>query len=159
MIPTQQTYRQRILRVQLFITEHLDEDLGLDRLARVAHFSPFHFHRVFKALVGEGVSEHVRRLRLERAAGLLKMTDRPVTQVAFEASYGTHEAFTRAFRQMFGVSPSQYRAGQRGAASPSTPDLLEEPTMTTTASTPEVHIRTIQSLRVAFMRHLGPYRE
>src|SRR6266700_2976443 len=117
MSPTHDTYRQRILTVQLFIQGHLDEDLSLDRLARVAHFSPFHFHRIFRALGGEAVSEYVRRLRLEAAAFVLSSTDRPVTVVAFDAGYGTHEAFTRAFRQMFGVSPSQYRAGRRGPVS------------------------------------------
>ena len=75
---TQQTYRNRILRVQLFIEEHLDEELALEQLARLAHFSPYHFHRVFRAMVGETVGEHVRRLRLERAALRLSSTDRPV---------------------------------------------------------------------------------
>src|SRR5262249_53835150 len=148
------TYRRRILAVQLFIEEHLEEELGLDRLARVAHFSPFHFHRLFRALVGEAVSEYVRRLRLEAAAVLLKTTGPPVTQVAFDAGYTTHEAFTRAFRQMFGVSPSQYRAG-RGARSPS----REESTMTATTSPPEVRVRTLPPRRVAFVRHVGPYNE
>jgi AraC-like DNA-binding protein len=115
---TEQTYRQRILRVQLFIQEHLDEELSLERLARVAHFSPYHFHRIFRALVGEGVNEHVRRLRLESAAVDLKNTGRTVLEIALDAGYGTHEAFTRAFRQMFGVSPSQYRAGQHPLYSP-----------------------------------------
>src|SRR5262245_7122707 len=102
--PTEQTYRQRILKVQLFIQEHLDEELSLERLARVAHFSPYHFHRIFRGLVGEGVTEHVRRLRLESAAVALKTTERSIIQVALDAGYGTHEAFTRAFRQQFGVS-------------------------------------------------------
>src|SRR5207253_4223259 len=104
MTTTEQTYRQRILIVQLFIEEHLDEELSLDRLARVAHFSPYHFHRLFRALVGETVTEYVRRLRLESAAVALKTTDKTVLQVALDAGYGTHEAFTRAFRQMFGIS-------------------------------------------------------
>src|SRR5262245_40475030 len=108
--PMQQTYRQRILRVQLFIEDHLDEELTLDRLARIAHFSRYHFHRIFKALVGEPVNEHVRRLRLEAAAVVLKTTDRGVLEIALAAGYDTHESFTRAFRQMFGVSPSQFRA-------------------------------------------------
>ena len=107
------TYRQRILAVQRYVQGHLDGDLSLDRLARVAHFSPCHFHRIFKAVVGEGVYEYVRRLRLESAAFVLKTTDRAIVQVALNAGYGTHEAFTRAFRQTFGVSPSQYRAGRR----------------------------------------------
>ncbi|HEY1859983.1 MAG TPA: AraC family transcriptional regulator, partial [Gemmataceae bacterium] len=65
---TNRTYRHRILKIELYIQEHLDEDLALDQLARLAHFSPFHFHRIFKGLVGEGVIEYVRRLRLESAA-------------------------------------------------------------------------------------------
>src|SRR5262245_4237795 len=53
------TYRQRLLRVQLFIQNNLDEDLSLERLAKIAHFSPYHFHRTFRALLGEGVQEAV----------------------------------------------------------------------------------------------------
>jgi AraC family transcriptional regulator len=151
--PTQQTYRQRILQVQLFIQERLDEELPLDRLARVAHFSPYHFHRVFKALVGEGVSEYVRRLRLESAAVALKTTDRGVVRIALDAGYGTHEAFTRAFRQLFGVSPTQFRAGRQP------PDTFkEEPSMTAETSPHEVRVDTLPPRRVAFLRHVGPYQ-
>jgi AraC family transcriptional regulator len=146
------TYRHRILKVQLYIQEHLDEDLPLDTLARLAHFSPFHFHRIFRGLVGEGVLEYVRRLRLESAAVALKTTDRAVLQVALESGYGAHEAFTRAFRQKFGVSPSEFRAGKRQTHS------VEEVTiMTTPAQTFEVRIETLPSRRVAFLRHIGPY--
>jgi AraC family transcriptional regulator len=152
MTPTQQTYRQRILTVQLFIQEHLDEDLSLDRLARVAHFSPYHFHRIFKALVGEGVNEYVRRLRLESAAVALKTTDRGILQVALDAGYGTHEAFTRAFRQLFGVSPTQFRAGKHPLYSPK-----EEPPVTTEMTSREVRVETVPPRRVAFLRHVGPY--
>jgi AraC family transcriptional regulator len=105
---TEQTYRQRVLKVQLFIQEHLAEELSLDRLARVACFSPFHFHRIFQGIVGEPVSEYVRRLRLESAGLALKTTRKSVLEIALDAGYGTHEAFTRAFRQMFGQSPPRF---------------------------------------------------
>jgi AraC family transcriptional regulator len=150
--PTQQTYRQRILRVQLFIEEHLDEDLPLDRLARVAHFSVHHFHRIFKALVGEGVSEHTRRLRLESAAVLLKSSTRSVLEVALESGYGTHEAFTRAFRQLFGVSPSEFRNGHNPRYS-----KKELPPMTAPLSLGAVRIEKLSPRRVAFLRHVGPF--
>jgi len=157
MNPTQLTYRRRILAVQLHIQEHLNEDLSLEKLARLAHFSPFHFHRIFKALVGESVHEHVRRLRLEAAAMLLKTTDRSVTQIAFDAGYETHEAFTRAFRQLFGVSPSQFRADRRiEIALTSTISEQEESFM---SATPNVEVRTLPPKRVAFVRHVGPYTE
>jgi AraC family transcriptional regulator len=150
--PTEQTYRQRILRVQLFIQEHLDEELPLDRLARVAHFSPYHFHRVFRGIVGEGVNEYVRRLRLEAAAVALKTTDWSVLEIALRAGYNAHEAFTRAFRQMFSVSPSQFRAGQHPLYVPK-----ETATMSLETTAREVRIETVPTRRVAFLRHIGPY--
>jgi len=152
--PTEQTYRQRILRMQLFIQEHLDEELPLDRLARLAHFSPYHFHRIFRGLVGEGVNEYVRRLRLEAAAVALKTTDWSVLDIALRAGYNAHEAFTRAFRQMFGVTPSQFRAGQHPLYT-----QKENETMPVETTAREVRIESVPSRRVAFLRHLGPYTE
>ncbi|HRX85905.1 MAG TPA: AraC family transcriptional regulator, partial [Phycisphaerae bacterium] len=82
---TERDYQQRMLRVLVFIQQHLDEALRLEDLAGVANFSPFHFHRIFRGMVGETVMEHVRRLRLERAAQRLRQGDQPVTRLAFEA--------------------------------------------------------------------------
>src|SRR5262245_18660641 len=156
MNPTQDTYRQRILKVQLFIQEHLDEDLALERLARVAHFSPFHFHRIFTALVGESVHEYVRRLRLERGASHLRKPHRDIPPIALDAGYQAHEAFTRAFKQMFGVSPSRFRSERREI-----PQIrsLKEDDMTTTEKTREVQIRNLSPFRVAFIRKTGPYND
>ena len=107
---TRQDYAERIIRVLVHIQQNLDDALPLEDLAAIAHFSPFHFHRVFTGMVGESVKQYVRRLRLERAAMRLKHGERPVTSIAFEAGYETHEAFTRAFRSAFGRSPSEFRA-------------------------------------------------
>src|ERR1017187_8045820 len=108
-------YHERILRTLLHIQAHLDDALDLDDLAHVACFSPYHFHRVFRGLVGEPVQEHVRRLRLERAAHRLKLQDEAVTKLAWDAGYESHEAFTRAFHNIFGMPPSQFRAAHQGA--------------------------------------------
>src|SRR5438067_4236130 len=117
---TQQTYQERILKVLVHIQNHLDETLSLEELAAVAHFSPYHFHRIFRGMVGESLMEHVRRLRLERAAHRLKFTDFPVTRIAFETGYETHEAFTRAFRALFAESPSGFRALHQALPYPET---------------------------------------
>jgi AraC family transcriptional regulator len=77
---TEQDYRERIVRTLVHIQRHLDEELELDDVAAVAAFSRFHFHRIFRGLVGESQGEHVRRLRLERAAGVLKREDAPIVQ-------------------------------------------------------------------------------
>jgi AraC family transcriptional regulator len=163
---TEQTYRERILRVLVHIQDHLGEALPLESLARVACFSPHHFHRIFGALVGESVKEHVRRLRLERAAHRLQFGRQPVTSIAFDAGYETHESFTRAFRAMFGTSPSRVRKRQRDRlASPAPSGVhylpegrLEDFTPVQRGGPPmEVHITTLTPMKVAFLRHVGPY--
>jgi AraC family transcriptional regulator len=151
----------------VYIQGHLDEATSLEELAGVAHFSPYHFHRVFRGMVGESVMEHVRRLRLERAAHRLKFGRHPVTRVAFEAGYETHEAFTRAFAAMFGVAPSRFRgrgrAGPEPVASPSgvhfspdgaTPGFRP---VRSDSPLPAVRVEHLGPTRVAFMRHAGPY--
>ena len=104
--------------------------------------------------MGEGVAEYVRRVRLERAASALKSTKDEVVSIAFDAMYGSHEAFTRAFRRQFGVSPSEFRSGapasQHKTKEQSTMPKLENPT---------IRIETLSAFRVAFLRHTGPYRE
>ncbi len=149
---TELTYRQRLMQVQLFIQDHLDEELPVEKLARIAHFSPFHFHRIFKALIGEGVKEHVKRLRLERAALLLKSTDHGILQIALEAGYQAHEAFTRAFGDLFGVSPSEFRAGNNPTHNPFRGEF-----MAATSTTFPVRVEKVPERRVAFLRHMGPY--
>ena len=141
---TAESYHERILRVLVHIQGRLDEPLDLDALASVACFSPFHFHRVFRALTGEGVYEHVRRLRLERAALRLKLEEAPVTDIAFEAGYESHEAFTRAFHAMFGKSPSEYRG----------PSSYQPPNY---GAPPPVEIKTLAPQSIVFLRHVGPY--
>src|SRR5262245_56221509 len=164
---TERSYHERILRVLVFIQTHLDEALSLEELARVAHFSPFHFHRVFRGLVGESVKEHVRRLRLERAAQRLRFSEESATSIAFGAGYEAHEAFTRAFRAMFGCSPSQFRARRRApitlARSASgvhyAPDgrSLTYHLPEAGGSPMNVRIENRPAQRVIFMRHVGPY--
>lgn len=152
-------YHERVLRTLLYIQEHLDEPLELETLARIACFSPYHFHRIFRALTGEAVQENVRRLRLERAAQSLKFHNRSITDLALDAGYDSHEAFTRAFHAMFGLPPSEFRAAHETPASPSgvhfddtakyhPPDY---------GAPPAVEIKTLPPQRVVFLRHRGPY--
>ena len=108
---TGQIYKQRILNVQMYIQQNLDRDLSLKELAKKTYFSEYHFHRIFRAVVGEPLKEHIRRLRLERAASDLKHTNDSIINIALNAGYQTHEAFTRAFKAVFGCSPSDFRSG------------------------------------------------
>ena len=95
--------------VMRYIREHISEPLDRETLAAVAGFSVPHFHRVFTAHVGESAISYVRRLRLERAARKLRMGAVDITEVALAAGYDTHAAFSKAFKQQFGLSPSEFR--------------------------------------------------
>ncbi len=163
---TRQIYEERITRVLLHIQRHIDEPLELERLARVAHFSPFHFHRIFTRLVGETVAEHVRRLRLERAAARLKYTRDPVTRIAFDSGYETHESFLRAFRTLFGEVPSAYRRRRQPAAVRDGKSNIRRHVahiresiqqIQLGGSNMEARLENIPAMRLAFVRHTGPY--
>ncbi len=106
---TLQDYRQRIGRVLDYIRQNQSEPMRLRDLAGVACFSQFHFHRIFSAHAGETLSEYIRRLRLENAAQRLCRTTDAVTDIALDAGYSTHGAFTKAFTQHFGQSPTAFR--------------------------------------------------
>lgn len=123
---------ERMLDTLDHIHAHLEHDLDPHELARRAGFSPHHFHRVFRGMLGESVMGHVRRLRLERAALRLKHGSDSVSAVAVEAGYGSHEAFTRAFRDRFGVAPSSFR-GDAQASGPAM-TLIREPERTLLAA-------------------------
>ncbi|WP_321477517.1 AraC family transcriptional regulator [uncultured Paludibaculum sp.] len=129
------TYEERIARVRRYIEENLDEELSLDRLAGVACFSPFHFHRIFRGMTGEPVKEYVRRLRLERAAERLRQGHHRIVDIALEAGYESHEGFTRAFHAHFGEAPVEFRQVQ------------------------SVQLLRLPSRTVVAARHVGPYNE
>ncbi|MZP61753.1 helix-turn-helix domain-containing protein, partial [Escherichia coli] len=98
MIPmrtaTRSDYRERIAAVVAHLAEHLDDAPDLAALAAVGGFSPFWFHRVFVAAVGESPADTSRRMRLERAAWRLRTTSRALADLALEAGFGDQAAFT-----------------------------------------------------------------
>jgi AraC family transcriptional regulator len=105
-----QQYQDPIDEVKRYIRDHIDEPLNREVLAAVADFSVPHFHRIFSDCVGESIASYVRRLRLERAGRKLRVGAINITEVALAAGYESHTAFGKAFKQQFGLSPSEFRA-------------------------------------------------
>ncbi len=104
-----QEYTKRIDRVIDYLRGRLDKPLKLEDLAKVACFSEYHFHRVFSAMTGETLNDFTNRLRLEKAARLLKRTRGSATEIALECGFSSSATFSRSFGKAFGTSPTQYR--------------------------------------------------
>lgn len=181
---TRSFYRRAVRRAVEQVVADLDQALDLEALARGAALSPFHFHRIFRGMVGETPLELHRRLRLERAAWTLLHTDAPVTTVAFAAGYDTHESFTRAFRSRYACSPSELRraahAAHATAATDPGADCVRPPQIEL-ATRSGIHfqphggplpalsfqphggppmnvtVKDMPAMRVATIRHIGPY--
>ena len=110
-------YVGRVNRVMDYVHTNLAGDLRLETLARIARFSPFHFHRVFKAVVGETLNDFIRRVRATTAATrLLNNPRESITEIAVHCGYSSPSAFAREFRVAFGTSASEFRRGGRDAA-------------------------------------------
>ncbi|MBT8395739.1 MAG: AraC family transcriptional regulator [Gemmatimonadetes bacterium] len=174
-------YWARINRAVDYIDANLSEEITLQDIAAAAFFSPYHFHRIFKSLMGEPVQQFVQRVRLEKAARFL-MADRrrSVTRIALECGYQNPAAFSRAFRTTFGCSPTQWRRGGYLKSKISTtvgkdgkeelapnaypPSEQDGPlgTMTRSRSMSEafemdVRVEDLPEVTIAYIRHIGPY--
>jgi AraC family transcriptional regulator len=110
--PVRAHHVQRIEAVLDHVDRHLADDLKLETLAQLAAISPFHFHRLFLSWTGETLKAFVRRRRLETAAGRLRhCPDEKITFIALNCGFASPEAFARAFREHFGMTPSAWRCG------------------------------------------------
>jgi AraC family transcriptional regulator len=163
-------YVARINRVMDYVSANLDGDLSLERLAREASFSPFHFHRLFRAMTGETLNDFVRRVRLERAASMLGNNPfKSVTAIALDCGFSSSAAFARAFRDRFGCSASEYRKSgslqskngkvRRKAGKARRPRVDYTAAMKPTKSRlkMQVEVKQLPELNVAYVRHIGPY--
>ena len=146
---TRLDYAARIQDAVDWLELHQAEDVVPEQLARVAHFSPYHFHRIFRGVRGESVMQCLRRLRLERAALRLRRTGDDILEVALDAGFGSHEAFTRAFKDHFGEPPSTWRKHQ----APRLVQLMAH----TPLVLPEVELRTTRPQRFLCTRHQGSF--
>ena len=169
-------YEQRVNRVIDHVRAHLAEELSLATLARVAAFSPFHFHRVFRAVTGETLFGFIQRQRIEKAAGALRQhPGLSVLAVALDHGFSSAATFARAFRARFGMTATQWQAGgaERWRARPARgrkpgkplrkpgkarrAGRADTPRNRPTEEPMRAQVRDLPAFHVAYMRYVGPY--
>lgn len=102
-------YRECVNEVVDYVNCHLGDEIDLKQLAAVSHFSPFHFHRIMRAFLGEPIGMFIVRKRAELAAQLLRYTDLPVQAIAWRVGYSSPSSLSKIFRQCYAISPLEYR--------------------------------------------------
>lgn len=107
---TQNEYHKAISRVLGYMHTHLNENPGIDTLSGIACVSPYHFHRMFKAIIGENTGAYQLRLRMEYVAVQLRSGHHTLEQLAEETGYNGIPALSKAFRKYYGMAPSVYRS-------------------------------------------------
>ena len=158
-------YLERVNRAIDHVMRNLSEPLRLEDVAQVAHFSPYHFHRIFRAIAGETLHDFVKRVRLERALYLISHTGgHTLTEIALACGFGSSSDFSRSFRQHYGVSPRAFdverfrneRRDEMMRATPGGQALTRLPA----GANPDgfsVRIRALPERRVAYRRVFRPY--
>ncbi|MBA3660226.1 MAG: AraC family transcriptional regulator [Gammaproteobacteria bacterium] len=145
-------YHHQLNNVLKYIGKHLDEKLTLNQLSTIACFSKYHFHRLFTAYTGLSLQQYIRWLRLKRAAHqLIVDKDQSIINIAIDAGFESHEAFSRVFKQICGMSPSDFRnqsSWQVWEKPPYLLPVLGEKTMNVT-------IKNISAKRLAVIEHRG----
>lgn len=182
----QAEYAARLNCVIDYIEANIGEELSLDTLAEVANFSKFHFHRLFRAMTGETLNQFIARIRLTKAASqLIYNPKKSITEIALDCGFSGSATFARAFKDSFGMSATNWRAGghrqyqrkirktERKAGQPDgknrqaqniTPLYIDPVTHNLTwridminQTAVKVEVVELPDMPVAYIRHIGPY--
>jgi len=166
--PSNFDYVDRVNRAVDYVTRNLDQPLRLEEVAKAACFSSYHFHRIFRALMGETLASFVKRVRLERSVYLLSHRNgASLTDIALACGFSSSSDFSRSFREQYGVAPSRFdierfRRSGRKALEASTAPFGEHHKLKRlpAGKNPDgfaVHLRNLPARRVAYIRVHRPY--
>jgi AraC family transcriptional regulator len=170
--PTSLAWAERVNLAIDHVVTHMAAPLRLADVARAAHLSPFHFHRVFQAMTGETLADFVKRQRLARALRLMAQSPRPTfTQIALACGFSSSSDFSRCFRQRFGAAPrafdlAHWRRDHRAELLATLPAPREPVPASPAGRVPapanpdgfRVELRDLPARTVAYIRVLRPYR-
>jgi AraC family transcriptional regulator len=160
-LPTEENaaeaYGRRFQRVLEYIDEHIDDDLTVEILSKVAALSRFHFHRQFSHLFGVGVHKYVQLVRFRRASYELAFRDHRIIDIALASGYESHEAFSRAFKKAVGQAPSAFREQPDWGPWLAAQERLRAIRTRTARAlrTDDVRVESFPTTRVAALEHRG----
>lgn len=102
-------YTQKLNLIIEYINNNLDSKIDINTLAEISNFSPFHFHRITRALLGEPIGAYISRTRLETAAKMIRYSSLGIEAIAYHVGFQTPSSLSKAFKNYFGVTPTAYR--------------------------------------------------
>lgn len=147
---TQEEYQKCVNAVVDYINLHLGEEIDLKLLARISHFSPFYFHRIMSAFLGEPIGMFIVRMRSEAAARLLRYSDLPVADIAYRVGYASPSSLSKVFRQFYGISPLDYRNNKNF--------VIMKPAIIRPDLELKREIRELSARNVIYIRLFGDYK-
>ncbi|PXV58438.1 AraC family transcriptional regulator [Dysgonomonas alginatilytica] len=176
---SRQEYLARINKVLHYIDNHLDISLSLEKVAEVASFSPFHFHRIFTFFIGETPCDYIQRLRIEKAAWKLRNeTLQTITEIAYTCGFGSVSLLSRTFRKYFNMTPTQFRETEQPVFSfdgklfskngqmlrknlKSDTDLIDDLCIDNSNKLffmqTKVEVKEMPEMKAVYCRHVGPF--
>ena len=154
-------YQHRINLAVEYINKNLANNIKLDDIAKSAHFSPYHFHRIFMAVLKETVNDFTNRVKLEKAVKLLKYSDNPFPYISTECGFSSPSTFSRAFKNYFKISPTEFKKNGFDKNS----KICKEAHLTNTYLAPinkeqfETEIIEMEEKKVAYIRINNSFQE
>ncbi len=145
----------------VWLENHLDQPLSLDNVAVKAGYSKWHLQRMFKNITGHAIGAYIRSRRLSKAAVALRLTGRPILDIALQYRFDSQQTFTRAFKKQFSQTPASYRRASDWNASGLRPPIrmgnfsMPQPTM---VSFPETTLYGVTQSYTCTLEQISNYR-
>jgi len=163
-------YAARLNPVIDYINENLDQVLSLEKMAKIACYSQFHFHRLFRTVIGETINKYIQRLRVEKAAvQLILNPKKTITEIALDCGFSSSQSLAKVFNHYFKMSASKWRTNHFNISKiEHTSSKIREETdllfhyyyhqkKANNMYEPKVQIKNLPDMHVAYVRHIGSY--
>ena len=155
--PINEYYLEAINRSIEFIESNANKDISLEDISAYSFLSKYHFHRIFKSIIGDTTKDYLTRLRLEKSALLLKNSDKAINEIAYECGYSSPETFTRAFKNYFSTTPSKFKESSKQELL--NKQVIHKDSTLLSLNVSEPKIIEINDLNLAYIRHFGSYEK